>query len=79
MLSRTQLGDKITAAIAPKAWAAYQRSRPKGTMANMDGWALLEAIDAAGRVMDMLHDAGYPVPAKKKSRRAVDRSPRSMR
>ncbi len=71
LMSRMRLGDKITAAIAPEAWEAYQTSVPKGTITNMDGWKLIDALAAAGRVMDMLHAEGFPVPARRKKQKGT--------
>lgn len=70
IMSRMKLGDKLIQAICPEGWAEYIATRPRGRrMSNAVGFRFVDAIDSAGRIMDMLHAEGYPVPAKKSQKR----------
>lgn len=62
---RDEFGIMIARAICPDSWAEYEAG--KGTCANMDGWAVVESVHAAGRIMTALEQQGFPVPAKEKA------------
>jgi hypothetical protein len=65
---REVIGDAIARAIAPLEWAEYDEGN--GTCSNMAGWACIESIKAAARVMTALRKLGFDIPAKKRKPRS---------
>lgn len=55
-LDRMELGDQLARAMEPDAWAEYDEGN--GICSNAAGWACLESIGHATRVLDLLAEKG---------------------